>query len=164
MRWIKSPNYWPGRYGYSVSGIVIHTAEGSAMGTDRWFSQKKSRVSAHYLVTKEGSIHQYVKENDTAWHAGRVVRPTWNLLKLKINPNLYTIGIEFEGKTPEPFTALQYEAGAALVAKIARLHKIPLNRAHVIKHNEIRATKTCPGNRVIMDLLILLAQTSTKRL
>ena len=115
-------------------------------------------------MTKEGRILQYVKEENTAWHAGIVEKPTWKLIIPNTNPNLYTIGIEFEGKTPEPFTAWQYEAGAKLIAEIAKRWQIPLDRDHIIRHHEIRASKSCPGNRVIMDLLIGLARIEAKRL
>ena len=92
-----APNFWSGRKGFRPEAVVIHIMEGTLPGTDSWFASSSSQVSAHYGVGKSGEIHQYVKEGDTAWHAGRVDRPTWKLLKPDINPNLYTIGVEQEG-------------------------------------------------------------------
>jgi N-acetyl-anhydromuramyl-L-alanine amidase AmpD len=67
----------------------------------------------------------------------------------KGNPNLYTIGIEFEdGRDPEGVarTDEQYAAGARLLSGIAERWRIPLDRAHVLAHRELFAPKRCPGN------------------
>src|SRR5881275_244407 len=94
-------NFVPGRKGYSPIAIVVHIMEGTLSGTDSWFANPVSQVSAHYGLGKSGEVHQYVKETDTAWHAGRVNAPSWKLIKASgnkyINPNYYTIGIEHEG-------------------------------------------------------------------
>jgi N-acetylmuramoyl-L-alanine amidase len=79
--------------------IVIHVMAGSLAGTDSWFASAESQVSAHYGIGKNGEVHQYVEEENTAFHAGTVDRPSWPLIKKAtnksfINPNLYTIGIQ----------------------------------------------------------------------
>ena len=94
----KSPNFWVGRKGYRPEAVVIHIMDGTLVGTDSWFANHDSQVSAHYGVGKNGEVHQYVQENDTAWHAGRVDAPVWKLIRPNLNPNLYTIGIEHEGR------------------------------------------------------------------
>jgi N-acetyl-anhydromuramyl-L-alanine amidase AmpD len=68
----KSPNFWVGRKGYRPEAIVIHIMDGTLIGTDSWFANHTSQVSAHYGIGKNGEIHQYVQENDTACTRVRV--------------------------------------------------------------------------------------------
>jgi N-acetyl-anhydromuramyl-L-alanine amidase AmpD len=99
------------------------------------------------------AVHQFVDEADTAFHAGTVVRPTWRLLQPRVNPNLYTIGIEHEGLPQDSWADDLYATSAALIREVAARWKIPLDRDHVIMHREIRASKTCPG-KADMDRLL----------
>ncbi len=126
--------------------IVIHIGEGSLRSIDSQFHDPKAKVSAHYCVAKSGDIHQYVEETDTAFHAGIVVNPSWPLLKQDVNPNFYTIGIEHEGHADDVWPEIQIKTSVALVAEIARRWHIPLDTLHVIRHHQIRASKTCPGS------------------
>jgi N-acetylmuramoyl-L-alanine amidase len=115
-------------------------------------------VSAHYGVSRHGAIHQYVDEMDTAWHAGRVHDPVWPLLKTRVNPNAYTIGIEHEGTPDMTWPDAMYESSATLVAGISQRWSIALDRLHVIKHSEIYSKKWyCPGPHCDLDYLIDLA-------
>jgi N-acetylmuramoyl-L-alanine amidase len=156
------PHYTRGRSTYRPEAIVIHIMEGTLRGTDSWFANPASKVSAHYGVGKNGEVHQYVKEEDTAWHAGRVNSPVWGLIKPSgrgqyINPNYYTIGIEHEGYEDTEWSEAMYVSSSRLVAEISKRWNIPLDRQHVIGHHEIYALKTCPGRRVDLHRLILLA-------
>lgn len=156
-----SPNFTAGRKNYTPFAIVVHIMDGTLAGTDSWFSNPASKVSAHYGVGQQGEVHQYVMETDSAWHAGRVYNPSWALIKTVndqyINPNYYTIGIEHEGKGDTPWTAAMYAASAALIRDIADRWHIPLDRQHVVGHHEIYGVKTCPGTQVNLDKLIALA-------
>ncbi|MBS0149346.1 MAG: N-acetylmuramoyl-L-alanine amidase [Nitrospira sp.] len=73
---IGSPNKDKGREGYQPEAIVIHIMEGTLKGTDAWFKNEESGVSAHYGIGEASEIHQYVGESDRAWHTGRIVSPT----------------------------------------------------------------------------------------
>ena len=157
VTWIGSSNKAVGRAGHRPEVIVIHIMEGTLAGTDSWFNAPESKVSAHYGVAKDGRVHQYVHEGDTAFHAGRVFGSSWPLLKTGVNPNLYTIGIEHEGKEDSEWPDALYEASAELVAAIGSRWGIPLDRAHVIGHREIYAKKSCPGRVVDLDHLVDLA-------
>ncbi len=159
---IPSPNFYTGRNNYTPVAIVIHIMEGSLSGTDSWFSSTKSNVSAHYGIGINGDIHQYVKETDSAWHAGRVNAPSWTLIKpgengMYINPNYYTIGIEHEGNEQSDWTALMYQSSSSLVADISKRWNISLDRDHIIGHHEIYSLKTCPGFKVDLIKLISMA-------
>jgi N-acetyl-anhydromuramyl-L-alanine amidase AmpD len=147
-------NFRVGRPGaWQPKAIVIHVMDGSLAGTDAWFNDPASGVSAHYGIGRDGTIHQYVKETDTAFHAGTVDRPTWPDLKRDregrpINPNFYTIGIEHAGwgERAEPWPPQQRDASLKLVREIAARWEIPLDGRHVIPHAQIRASKPhCPG-------------------
>lgn len=148
-------NFLKGRpAGFAPEAIVIHIIDGSLRGADLHFNDPASLVSAHYAVGKDGSIHQFVEESDTAFHAGVVVNPTWQLLKPRVNPNFYTIGIEHEGRPDDAWGPAQYESSAELVAEVAARWSIPLTPDRVIQHRQIRASKSCPGSQADLgDLL-----------
>lgn len=149
-----TPHVIPGRRGERPTGIVLHTTQGTAAGTIKWFASAESGVSAHYLVRLDGGLVQFVDEADGARHAGRVREPTTALAAG--DPNLHTIGIEFEdGGDPEGVErpAAQYRTGTMLIRAIAGRWGIPLDREHVVGHREIFAAKACPGNLEIDRLL-----------
>ncbi|WP_018616624.1 N-acetylmuramoyl-L-alanine amidase [Segetibacter koreensis] len=159
---MPSPNHTSGRKKYRPEAVVIHIMEGTLSGTDSWFRDPHSKVSAHYGIGKNGEIHQYVPEMNTAWHAGRVNAPSWPLIKsagngLYINPNYYTIGIEHEGKEDSEWNEEMYLASSGLIKDICTNWSIPLDRLHVIGHHEIYSLKTCPGTKVDINKLIRLA-------
>lgn len=155
-----SSNFRSGRLApYRPEAIVIHIMAGCLYGTDLWFANPASAVSAHYGVGKDGAVHQYVHEEDTAFHAGSVDRPSWSKIKKTcdgkfINPNYYTIGIEHEGYPDDDWPAAQQSASAALIAEIAARWQIPLDCDNVIRHREIRQAKPCPGSKAPIDDLI----------
>lgn len=154
-------NFRAGRAGQRPEAIVIHVMDGTLVGTDSWFNDPVSKVSAHYGVGKSGAVHQYVKETDTAFHAGTVVRPTWPLYRPNSNPNYYTIGIEHEGRglNANPWPSAQLDASLALAADIAARWHIPIDANHIIGHHAIRASKpNCPGRG--LDLAAYIARLS----
>jgi N-acetylmuramoyl-L-alanine amidase len=150
-------NFSAGRRGFKPDAIVIHIIVGSLKAGDATFASAASKVSAHYGVGRDGAVHQYVQETDTAFHAGTVDRPSWRLIRANVNPNFHTIGIEHEGFPNQDWTPLQIDTSAALVREIADRWSIPLTRDHVIKHHEIRFVKSCPGENVDVDALIARA-------
>ena len=165
-QWIgcAAENFRKGRRApYRPEAIVVHIMAGSLKGTDLWFGNTRSGVSAHYGIGKNGEIHQYVEEEDTAFHAGTVDNPSWEGMKRLAgggfaNPNYYTIGIEHEGFPGDVWPEAQMAASGALIADIAARWGIPLDRRHIVKHHEIRAVKPCPGGDAPVDALIQRAQ------
>ena len=160
--WIgaHSKNFHAGRSGgMKPEMIVIHLMDGEHIeGCDAWFNNPAAVVSAHYGIAQDGRVHQYVKEEDTAYHTGRVVSPSAKLPHPGINPNAYTIGIEHAGVPTDVWTDAMYEASAALIAEISTRWSIPLDRAHIVGHHEIYAPKVCPGPHCDLDRLILEAK------
>jgi N-acetylmuramoyl-L-alanine amidase len=156
-------NFRSGRAGLRPKAIVIHIIVGSQNSADGWFNNPAAGVSAHFSVSKEGEIHQYVDPDDTAFHAGIVVSPTWIGIERRpdgsfLNPNLYTLGIEHEGKPDDDWPDAMYGASAQLVRMLADRYAIPLDANHVIHHRDIRATKTCPGFKADLSRIIALAR------
>ncbi len=150
-----TPNWTSGRRGRRPLGIVCHTTAGTFDGTCAWFANPSSEVSSHYLVGLDGALVQFVEEADTAQHAGRTRDPTSGLAA-EGNPNLVTIGVEFEdGGDPEGVrrTDAQYRTGELLLGRIAARWGIPLDREHVVGHRELFAAKACPGNLDLDRLL-----------
>ncbi len=152
-------NFLKGRAnGIKPEAIVIHIISGSLESAKAQFADPASQLSAHYGVGRDGTVLQFVEEEDTAFHAGVVVNPTWTGIHGGLNPNLYTIGIEHEGGPTDPWTDAQFSASAQLVAEIAGRWTIPLDAAHIVLHQEIRASKPCPGDRFDRDKLIALCK------
>jgi N-acetyl-anhydromuramyl-L-alanine amidase AmpD len=154
--WIGCPesNFRKGRpLGFRPEAIVIHIMDGSYAAGESVFLSEGTQKSAHYGISKAGLIHQYVDENDTAFHAGVVVNPSWPLMKPGVNPNFYTIGIEHEGRPDDVWPEAQLTASAGLIGEIAARWSIPVDALHLARHHEIRASKTCPGNWLQIDVL-----------
>jgi N-acetylmuramoyl-L-alanine amidase len=86
--WRPSPHH-SSRRGRRVAAIVYHyTAGPTQAGTVSWFQNPQSRVSAHYVIGRNGRIVQMVRLNRAAWHAGR------SILAGRRGVNRFSIGIE----------------------------------------------------------------------
>ncbi len=94
------------------------------------------RVSAHFVIQRDGSLVQFVSANDRAWHAGV------SSFHGRERCNDFSIGIELEGTDFEPFTDLQYEVLAALTDALRRHYPL----TDVAGHEHIApGRKTDPG-------------------
>lgn len=129
-------NFTGGRQGNSPQFVVIHTYGGAGRSLFNWFNNSSSQVSAHYAIFKDGNNEQYVREEDTAWHAGN-----WEA-------NLRSIGIEHQDDG-NPNDAVRtnelYETSAQLIADIYKRYGWDINNQGLIKpHNEF-VQKVCPG-------------------
>ena len=95
------------------------------------------RVSAHFLIRRDGALIQFVPCNLRAWHAGE---SCW---RGRARCNDFSIGIEIEGADDVPFTEAQYATLERLTG--ALLNAYPSIRA-VVGHEDIApARKTDPG-------------------
>ncbi len=94
------------------------------------------RVSAHFLVARDGVVTQFVSCESRAWHAGV------SCFRGRERCNDFSIGIEIEGTDFCAFEPEQYAAASALLALLAR--RYPL--AAVVGHSDIApGRKTDPG-------------------
>lgn len=153
-----SPNYSSGRNGKKIIAIVNHITAGSYPGCLSWLRNPAAQASAHYLVTKAGEVFQLVADENTAWHAGVVNRPSWALYD-GTNPNRCTIGIEFENLGGGELTEPQYQAGLELHKLLIPQYSIPADRNHIIGHYQIDSVNRpndpgahFPWERLIQDL------------
>jgi len=160
IHWASSPNYTSGRRGRKIIAIVNHITAGLMPGTLNWLQNPTAMASTHYLVTKAGVVYQLVKDEDTAWHAGIVSKPSWSLYDGS-NPNYYTLGIEHEALAGESLTETQYQATLELHLMLIKKHNIPLDRNHIIGHYLLDGVnrKNDPGpgfpwKRLLNDLVM----------
>lgn len=161
-------NYTKGRSGYHIEGVVIHSMVGTQAGSISWFKNPDAKASAHYCISKSGEIVRTVKDEDFAWHAGRVsvkyenmpfvLKDNWDA-GVK-NPNFYTIGIELEDNKDVHwnYPEVQMEALRDLIKDLSAKYNIPLKRSHIIMHKEVDPEwKSDPiGNFSIDKLMIML--------
>ena len=158
VTFVESPYFVIGRAGHYPQGIVIHITENDTLsGLDTWFRDNPGGASAHYGIGRDGTVHQYVKEENVAWHAILGTSATWRLTKPGTSPSYYTIGIEHVGRGHEPWENLKYEASAALIKEICDRWDIPIDRDHIIRHGQVSDTH-CPGTQVDMERLVAMAR------
>lgn len=94
------------------------------------------RVSAHFLVRRDGELIQFVPCSGRAWHAGI---SSWMGCE---NCNNFSIGIELEGCDELPFEDAQYLTLNRLLANLRRCFPIEA----VVGHSDIApGRKTDPG-------------------
>ncbi|MER5406287.1 peptidoglycan recognition family protein [Streptomyces sp. NPDC002769] len=148
--WIPAPyaEFGDGDYGnhdlgnrpasQGIKYIVIHDTEGAWDGVIN-LVQDPTYVSWNYtLRSTDGHIAQHVKAKDVAWHAGN-----WYV-------NAKSIGLEHEGFLASPdawYTEEMYRASARLVTYLAKKYGVPLDRQHILGHDNVPGptTSTIPG-------------------
>ena len=117
---IKSPNFTKGRGGKKIKYIIIHSMAGFYEGSQAWFKNPKSQVSAHYLISQKGEVVQMVRDTETAWQCH--------------NLNSQSIGIELEDKrntsSPDWITKELYEKAVELTADLCKKHSIPIENIY----------------------------------
>ncbi|MDH6220845.1 N-acetylmuramoyl-L-alanine amidase [Streptomyces pseudovenezuelae] len=122
----------------SIKYIVIHDTEGTWDGVLN-LVQDPTYVSWNYtLRSTDGLIAQHVKAKDVAWHAGN-----WYV-------NAKSIGLEHEGFLAAPdawYTEAMYRSSARLVKYLSAKYRIPLDRQHILGHDNVPGptTSTVPG-------------------
>jgi len=127
--------------GNKISYIVIHDTESLPASTASPYDQAiaafkdpANGASAHYVIrSSDGQVTQMVPTKDIAWHAGN-----WTM-------NEHSIGIEHEGIAAQGgtwYTEQMYRASADLVRYLAAKYHIPLDRKHILGHEDISRERT----------------------
>lgn len=94
------------------------------------------RVSAHFLIERDGRLTQFVPCDLRAWHAGV------SSFRGRARCNDWSIGVELEGTDFVPFEPAQYATLGAVLAALAI--RYPLR--HVAGHSDVApGRKTDPG-------------------
>jgi len=97
------------------------------------------RVSAHFLIERDGKVTQFVSCLERAWHAGL------SLFDGRENCNDFSIGIELEGTDHVPFTEAQYLALAPLSLELQTAWPA-ISESRICGHSDIApGRKTDPG-------------------
>lgn len=109
-----------------VTMIAIHDTEG---GWDASVAtlQNDPGKSVHYIVDADGGrVAQFIPESYNGWHVGNSYY------------NNRMVGIEHVGfANQDDYATEMYEVSAQLVKDIAARHDIPLDRSHVVAHQEV---------------------------
>lgn len=125
------PRQFGGRY---IADLFANRLDYTA---DPYFDALRGlRVSAHFLIRRDGHLMQFVSTFQRAWHAGV------SQFEERERCNDFSIGIELEGSDFDPFTDPQYERLVGLTMALQRMHAL---RA-VCGHDYIApGRKTDPG-------------------
>lgn len=131
-RRVESPNYDERPAGGAVTLLVVHAISlppghfgGDAI--ERLFTNRLDpgahpffatlaglRVSAHFLLRRDGELVQFVAADKRAWHAGE---SRW---RGRDRCNDFSIGVELEGDEAQAFSDRQYAGLVALIAELQR--------------------------------------------
>jgi hypothetical protein len=115
--------------GLNVRYAVVHDTEEPYGPTLTEFQDSHAYVSAHYVIrSSDGRVTQMVLTKDVAWHAGN-----WYV-------NMHSVGVENEGFALQGarwYTEKLYHSLARLTRYQAKRFGFPLNRAHVIGHDQV---------------------------
>ena len=116
-----------------VDRVVLHTTESSDRNGEvrKYLSRIDTSISVHYLIGVDGEIYSFVSERDVAHHCGN-----WEY-------NARSIGIELEGISGNAKSTFKWQTPRQmhmlreLLSEISMRHGFPVDRLHVIGHNEI---------------------------
>jgi AmpD protein len=125
----------PGEFGGgAITGLFTNTLDHAA---HPYFAALEGlRVSAHFLIRRDGEVLQFVACAKRAWHAGV---SSW---RGRSACNDFSIGIELEGTDDLPFAEVQYASLDALLHALKTRYPI----AGIAGHSEISPSrKTDPG-------------------
>ncbi|MCO6007515.1 N-acetylmuramoyl-L-alanine amidase [Actinoallomurus purpureus] len=112
-----------------ISYIVIHDTESSYASAVQSV-QDPAYLGWHFTIrSKDGHIAQHVRVKDVGKHAGN-----WYI-------NSKSIGVEHEGYVANGawYTEAMYRASAKLVGHLAATYGIPLDRGHILGHDNVPA-------------------------
>ena len=118
--------------GLDIKYIVIHDTEVNYNTTLSIFTNPRSAASSHYLVrSTDGHTTQLVPTAHVAWHGGN-----WYV-------NAHSVGIEHEGVAIQGaawYNEQLYHSSARLVRYLAKRFNVPLDRNHIVGHDNIPGT------------------------
>lgn len=113
--------------------IIHHTAQNSIAQTIRTFQVPHSKVSAHYVIGRDGRIVQMLNDYDRAWHAGK---SKWGSLT---DINSSSIGIELDNNGRDSFPDAQIKALLVLLDTLKSKYYIP--QLNFIGHADIAPSR-----------------------
>ena len=137
-----SPNFGPRPEATQVDLVVLHSislppgeyggdaierlfANGLDWSAHAYFEKIRGlKVSAHFLIRRDGELVQFVSCDDRAWHAGA---SHW---RGRDDCNDFSIGVELEGLEGEVFDDAQYPVLAGLLRSLGLRYPIAAVAGH----------------------------------
>ncbi len=143
----------PGRFG-GTAVAELFTNRLDAAAHPYFATVATLRVSAHFLIARDGALTQFVSCARRAWHAGA---SSW---QGHANCNDFSVGVELEGTDELPYEAGQYRVLARLTRALRRRYPI----ADLAGHQDIApGRKTDPGQAFDWAHFRQLVATSSPR-
>jgi N-acetylmuramoyl-L-alanine amidase len=140
---LQAPAYAVGTTNFNLRKpnfvVIHHTAQNSCEQTLQTFTNSKTKVSAHYVICKDGTIHHLLNDYLRAWHGGVA---KWGN-NTDINSN--SIGIEIDNNGFEVFTEAQISSLLRLLTALKKNYTIPA--ANFIGHADIAPGRKVDPNR-----------------
>jgi N-acetyl-anhydromuramyl-L-alanine amidase AmpD len=134
----KSPNF-NDRESNNVNLVIIHyTAINSINESIKYLCKKENKVSAHYLISKNGKIYNLVSESNRAWHAGK------SYWKGEIDINSKSIGIELDYSPLSKNTKYSNE----LINSLIKLLKIIIKKYKIKPYNILGHSDISPYRKI----------------
>lgn len=119
--------------------IVIHyTGDNSLEGALSWLCAPVSKVSAHVVIAKDGTVYQLLPFNVKGWHVGN------SSYNGELNVNNFSIGIENQG-IGDDWPNAQVEANRAIIEALFEAYPIQ----DVVGHSSVAlppGRKSDPGD------------------
>ena len=134
--WVGTTNFTLRRPNFVV---IHHTAQNSCEQTLQTFTLKRTEVSAHYVICKDGNVYHMLDDYLRAWHAGN---SKWGNLT---DVNSSSIGIELDNNGFESFTEPQINSLLLLLKKLKKDNNIPT--ANFIGHLDIAPKRKVDPNK-----------------
>lgn len=139
---IVSPSYAAGTVHFDLRKpnfvIIHHTAQKSCEQTLKFFTMERSKVSAHYVICKDGTVHHMLNDLLRAWQAG--ISKWGNNTDI----NSSSIGIELDNNGYEPFAEPQMQSLMKLLDTLKRKYAIPTG--NFIGHSDIAPKRKVDPN------------------
>jgi N-acetylmuramoyl-L-alanine amidase len=118
--------------------VIHHTAQNACDQTLKTFTLERTKVSAHYVICKDGTVHHMLNDYMRAWHGG--IGSWGNNTDL----NSSSIGIEIDNNGFEPFEPAQITSLLQLLAQLKNKYQIPVD--HFIGHSDIAPRRKVDPN------------------
>ncbi len=118
--------------------VIHHTAQNACEQTLKTFTLERTKVSAHYVICKDGTVHHMLNDYLRAWHGG--IGSWGNNTDL----NSSSIGIEIDNNGFEPFEPEQISSLLQLLAQLKNKYQIPVD--HFIGHSDIAPRRKVDPN------------------
>lgn len=139
---ILTPAYAVGTVNFNLRQpnfvIIHHTAQNSCEQTLRTFTVKHSKVSAHYVICEDGTIHHMLNDYLRAWQAG--ISKWGNNTDI----NSSSIGIELDNNGHELFPEAQIVSLLKLLDTLKSKYEIPAS--NFIGHSDIAPKRKVDPN------------------